>query len=230
MNERLADRLRKALEDEIVTGRLAPGTRLDEASLAKRFAVSRTPIREALSQLSASGIIDVRPRRGAIVTPVTAKTLVEMFEMMAEMEGVCGRLAARRMTSEERKKLIASHEACREAAEGAELEAYYELNVRFHRVIYLGAHNRCLAEEVRRLRRRLQPFRRLQLRVPGRIANSFAEHQGIVNAIVAGNQADAEERLRAHVMIQGERFSDLLMSLSTGGALEKGDAITAEPV
>ncbi|MGB7946476.1 MAG: GntR family transcriptional regulator, partial [Candidatus Binatia bacterium] len=80
MTERIADRLRKALEDEIVTGRLAPGARLDEVSLATRFAVSRTPIREALNQLSTSGLIQMRPRRGAIVNPVTTEDLVEMFE------------------------------------------------------------------------------------------------------------------------------------------------------
>lgn len=211
---RTADRLRKALEDEIVTGRLAPGTRLDEVSLANRFAVSRTPIREALNQLSTSGLIEMRPRRGAIVTPVTTEDLVEMFETMAEMEAVCGRLATRRMSEDERRDLVAVHEACRGAAESGDMELYYEHNVRFHRAIYIGSHNRFLASEVRRLRRRLRAYRRLQLRVRGRVAGSFGEHETVVEAILAGDEKRAEDALRAHVMIQGERFNDLLMNLS----------------
>jgi len=215
MAERIADRLRKALEDEIVTGSLAPGTRLDEVSLATRFAVSRTPIREALNQLSTSGLIEMRPRRGAIVTPVTTGNLIEMFETMAEMESICGRLATRRMTEDERLDLLRAHEACRHAAETGDMELYYEQNVEFHRAIYTGSHNRFLANEVRELRRRLQAFRRLQLRVRGRISGSFAEHEAIVDAIVTGDEATAGEALRAHVMIQGERFNDLLMSVSS---------------
>ncbi len=215
MAERIADHLRKALEDEIVTGRLAPGTRLDEVSLATRFDVSRTPIREALHQLSTSGLIELRPRRGAIVTPVTTEDLVEMFETMAEMEAVCGRLAARRMTDDERRGLLDAHEACRLAAETEDIELYYERNVDFHRVIYTGSQNGFLANEVRQLRRRLQAYRRLQLRVRGRMSSSFAEHEAIVEAIMAGEEVRAEEALRAHIMIQGERFNDLLMSVNS---------------
>jgi len=214
MAERIVDQLRKALEDEIVTGRLAPGTRLDEVSLAKRFEVSRTPIREALHQLSTSGLIEIRPRRGAIVTEVTTETLVEMFETMAEMEAICGRLATRRMSDDERRDLLNAHEACRLPAETEDVDVYYEKNVLFHRTIYLGSHNRFLANEVRQLRRRLQAYRRLQLRVRGRIGSSFAEHETIVEAIMAGDEERAAESLRAHIMIQGERFNDLLMSLS----------------
>jgi DNA-binding GntR family transcriptional regulator len=215
MTELIADRLRKALEDEIVTGRFAPGARLDEVSLATRFAVSRTPIREALNQLSTSGLIQMRPRRGAIVNPVTTEDLVEMFETMAEMEAVCGRLATRRMTERERQSLLDALEACRRAAATEDVDFYYEENVVFHRAIYMGSHNRYLANEVRQLRRRLQAYRRLQLRVRGRIANSFAEHEAIVDAIMVGDEEMAEEKLRSHVMIQGERFNDLLMTLST---------------
>lgn len=215
MTQRLGDRLRCTLEDEIATGRLAPGTRLDEVSLAARFGVSRTPIREALHQLSAAGLIEMRPRRGGIVRPMTMETLVEMFETMAEMEAACGRLAARRMTDDERHALAASHDACAAAAETDDPDAYYSANEDFHELIYAGTHNRFLAEEVRRMRRRLQAYRRLQLRVRNRIANSLDEHAVIVDAIVKGEPRGAEDALRAHVTIQGERFHDLLLSIDS---------------
>src|SRR5207237_5339650 len=90
--------LREILEEEIATGRLPPGTRLDETELSERFKVSRTPIREALIQLASIGIVEARPRRGAIIPQLTPQRLVEMFEVMAELESMCGRLAARRMS------------------------------------------------------------------------------------------------------------------------------------
>src|SRR5688572_2129437 len=79
-----SEELREKIEEEIATGVCPPGTRLDETQLAERFGVSRTPIREALIQLASIGILEIRPRRGAIVPDVTLERLVEMFEVMAE--------------------------------------------------------------------------------------------------------------------------------------------------
>lgn len=90
-------RLKAQIEEEIATGALRPGERLDESSLATRFGVSRTPIREALQQLSIAGLIEHRRHRGAVVSAADPKKLLEMFELMAEFESICARLAARRM-------------------------------------------------------------------------------------------------------------------------------------
>ena len=98
MSAKRSDALRDHLEEDILTGALRPGDRLDEMSLAERFGVSRTPIREALFHLAAAGLIDNRPKRGAIVAEIGPRQLVEMFEVMAELEGMCARLAARRAT------------------------------------------------------------------------------------------------------------------------------------
>ena len=95
----------RAIGDRIVTGALRPGEKLDEASLAARFEVSRTPVREALGQLSAMGLVDRRPNRGAIVAVVTQEHLSSMFESMAELEGICARFSAERMTPGERRAL-----------------------------------------------------------------------------------------------------------------------------
>ena len=121
--DRHATRLRAQLEEEIVTGKLPPGTRLDEVSLANRFGVSRTPIREALFELSSTGLIETRPRRGAVVANVGPGRLVEMFEVMAELESMCGRLATRRMSDAERNALEEAHLACERAAETGDAPA-----------------------------------------------------------------------------------------------------------
>jgi DNA-binding GntR family transcriptional regulator len=104
--------LRDAIEDLIATGDLHPGDHLDETELATRFGVSRTPIREALIQLASMGLVMIRPRRGAVVAEVAPEQLVEMFEVMAELEAMCGRLAARRMSSDDQAVLQSAHNAC----------------------------------------------------------------------------------------------------------------------
>jgi DNA-binding GntR family transcriptional regulator len=208
-----SDRLREQIEEQIATGRLAPGSALDEVTLAERFGVSRTPVREALIQLGAEGLIEIRPRRGAVVAALGPARLLEMFEVMAELEAMCARQAARRMTEAERQALLAAHREC-EAAQG-DTDAYFYANERFHGAIYAGSHNGFLAEQTAQLQRRLRPYRRLQLRVRNRMANSFAEHEAVVQALLAGDGAAAAEALRAHVTVQGERFGDLVASLAS---------------
>lgn len=203
------------LEHEIATGELKPGTRLEEVSLGRRFGISRTPIREALRLLAASGLVEIRPNRGAIVSAPSLNELLEMFEAMAEMEAMCARLAARRMTEEEHEALVNQHKRCEEAAKVGDSDQYYRENVKFHALIYTGTHNHYLSDQVRNLRRRLQVYRRLQLRLPGRMDDSYQEHSKIVKAILNRDQQAAAEAVHAHVTVQGDRFSDWIAHLRT---------------
>ncbi|MGE5652610.1 GntR family transcriptional regulator [Noviherbaspirillum sp. UKPF54] len=209
-----SETLRDSIEEMIAVGKLRPGEHLDETALAAEFGVSRTPIREALIQLASMGLVVTRPRRGSVVAEIPPQRLVEMFEVMAELEAMCGRLAARRMTSNEHGGLLAAHQACNQARTDNDADEYYYRNEAFHEEIYAGSHNAFLAEQAKNLHRRLRPYRRLQLRVRDRLANSFAEHEQIVNAIVEGDGEKAGELLRGHVMIQGQRFADLIASLN----------------
>jgi DNA-binding GntR family transcriptional regulator len=204
------------MEEEIATGMVTPGSRLDETELAARFGVSRTPVREALIQLASAGILELRPRRGAVVPELAPHRLIEMFEVMAELESMCGRLAARRMSDGEHHELLSTHKACEAALKNEDPDTYYHQNEIFHHVIYRGSHNSFLAEQASGLHKRLHPYRRLQLRVRDRMRTSFAEHQQIVDAILAGNRDLAAESLRVHVLVQGERFSDLMACLHRG--------------
>ncbi|MCB1775666.1 MAG: GntR family transcriptional regulator, partial [Gammaproteobacteria bacterium] len=111
-----AIRLRDVLEDEIVNGELKPGDRLDEAALAERFGVSRTPIREAFKYLVGSGLVETIPNRGSFVASVGLPQLIEMFEVMAELEGMCARLAARRMSDNENTQLKTLLDSCTRAS------------------------------------------------------------------------------------------------------------------
>ena len=212
---RLSEQLREAIEEQIATGQLLPGSHLDEVELATRFNVSRTPIREALSLLLGEGLIENRPRRGAVVARVSPQRLVEMFEVMAELEAMCARLAARRMSDEELMALEAAHEACRGAAAADDSDAYFYANEKFHFAIYSASHNHFLFEQASLLQRKLRPYRRLQLRVRNRVRRSFEEHQAILDGLRAGDAEQAMTSIRNHVMVQGERFADLVASVST---------------
>src|ERR1700687_4059380 len=102
-----AEELRLQLADEIVRGALPPGSALDETDVARRFNVSRTPVLEALRQLVASGLVDARAHRGAVVARPSIERLTGMFEAMGELEAVCASLAAERMMPADRHRLEA---------------------------------------------------------------------------------------------------------------------------
>src|SRR4030088_293293 len=108
-----AEELRLQLADEIVRGALPPGAALDETDIARRFNVSRTPVREALRQLAASGLVDARAHRGAVVAQPSIERLTGMFEAMAELEAICAGLAAERMPATDRQEPGAVHEGLR---------------------------------------------------------------------------------------------------------------------
>ena len=147
---RLADSLRDELEQDIVTGALRPGERLTSRAWRRAFAVSRTPIREALMQL-ASGRPHSAPgpaRRVRGVARVYA-SVIERFEVMAALEGACGALAARRLTEDERTRLVEAHEACIAwPRAGTPTPTTTPTSASIH-VLYEASHNLYLAEQPR---------------------------------------------------------------------------------
>jgi len=193
------DRVRLTLADEIVRGVIGPGVPLDEASIAERFAVSRTPVREAIRQLEVIGFVEARPHRGAVVPSFTAEKISEMFSVMAELESLCARQAALLSTPDERRRLTAAHEACRDAALGGDIQAYYETNLAFHDVIYAISHNSFLAEVTLGVRNRVAPFRKAQFHSLGRLKQSVSEHEQVVAAILTGNADGAAAAMRDHL-------------------------------
>lgn len=194
-----ADRVRLALADEIVRGIIGPGVALDEASIAQRFQVSRTPVREAIRQLEAIGFAEARPHRGAVVPLFTPEKLNEIFLVMAELEALCARVAAEAATAADKEALQQIHAACRDAAHEGDIGRYYELNIKFHEMIYAIGHNGFLAEVTLSVRNRVAPFRKAQFQSMGRLARSVEEHEAVVAAIVAGNAEQAAATMRDHL-------------------------------
>ena len=215
MEPRRADIIANALEDLVFAGDYGDGDRLDEITLARQFGVSRTPIREALQRLVSSGMAEQIPRRGVFVRQPGPVQLMEMFETMAEIEGVCGRLAAQRISETALDDLEQANHSCQAAVMASDTETYYRSNEQFHHLIYRQSGNGFLEQEALRLHRRLKPYRRHQLKLRGRMAQSMSEHQAILAALRSGSPDAAAEALRSHVAVQGEKFHRLIASLRT---------------
>jgi DNA-binding GntR family transcriptional regulator len=196
-----ADDIVNRLTQYIVTKLLLPGAELDEISLAKDFMVSRTPIREALRQLAASGLVELRPHRAAIVAKADGKRLADMFDIMAELEALCAMRASQNMSLEERHALEAQHQHMGEMVRNGDMNAYRSANMAFHAMIYAGAHNTYLRELALSTRERLAPHRGVQLEAPTRLAKSYAEHAEIMRAILQGDPTKAALAVRQHLDI-----------------------------
>ena len=208
-----AEELRLQIADEIVRGALAPGAALDETTLARRFDVSRTPVREAIRLLVASGLVVVRAHRAAVVARPSAEQLAGMFEVMAELEALCAGFAAERMTSAERRAMEDFHEELRVMIQSGDPQRYHEINESFHNSIYTGAHNTYLAEITLSTRARVQPFRRAQFRILGRLAKSHIEHDRVVQAILRGEQGIASSAMYAHIVTVREEYEHYTESI-----------------
>ena len=136
-----------------------------------------------------------------------------MFEVMAELEAVCARLAARRMMNDALEELREANRRCQAASDAQDPDLYYAENERFHATIYRESGNSFLEQESLKLQKRLRPFRRQQLRFRGRLQQSMSEHEVIVAALAEGHAVAAANALRDHVTVQGERFQSLMASL-----------------
>jgi DNA-binding GntR family transcriptional regulator len=209
-----SDQVRRQIAEKIISGEFGPGEELDEKRLAETFNVSRTPVREALRQLAASELVEWRPHQTAIVAKITPSRMVEMFEMMAELEGFCGRLAARRMTQAEHAELLAIHKQFGPYVKSGNKEGYHAMNKTLHRAIYKGSHNRYLAEQASALYDRIAPYRAFQLRRPDALRLASLEHEQIIQAIVSGNGDEAFRLLVDHVSLNNELFTDLISALN----------------
>jgi DNA-binding GntR family transcriptional regulator len=204
--EEVAARLRAL----IYRGALAPGAWLDERALARRFGISRTPLREALKVLRAEGLVRLTPRRGSFVAgELTAEDLDALFPVVALLEGRCAYEAASKATDEDLRRLEAIHARLERLAAARDVDAYFAENSAFHEAVAEVAANPWLARSLGELRRFLKLLRGRQLRVPGRLAASLAEHRRLVRALRRRDAPRAERVMRDHLLSQREALATL---------------------
>jgi len=210
---RASDILITQIKQEIFAGLLKPGDQLDEAELAKRFGVSRTPIREAIRSMVDGGFLETRPRKGATVRILTAKELSDLFEVAAELEGMAARLASETLTILQKKSIQDSLQQCKDAAEREDTSAYAAANLGFHASIHEAAGNDWLKDQLNQIQARINVYRLLPYEVVGRLEKSVEEHQDIADAIFRKEGTQANTLMRDHMMLQGARLPSLLKAL-----------------
>lgn len=210
-----ADDISRQIADDIALGQLAPGSRLDELTLAARFKVSRTPVREALRQLGSMGLVEMRPNRGAVVAMMTPETLDHLFEAIAELEAACARHAASRMSASELEALGRLHANSREAMQAGDTGRYDALNIELHALILAGSHNPVLIDTLKSLHSRVSPFRRTQFCCLARMTESYAEHAQILEALHAHDVVGAYRAMRAHFSATRRASSQLAPAWAT---------------
>ena len=212
--ERLDDVLRM-IEEDIVAGRMQPGARLDERTLAKRFGVSRTPIREVLFRMSSLGIVELRRNKGAFVAEISSGRLVGMLEVMAELKVLAARQAARRMSIEERQRIGILRDGMEACVQAGELQQYFDKANAMLDAIFEGTHNPFLVETARTIGVPLGPSGRLLSQIRQKpIQTSLEENKNIANAMLAGDSVEAERWMRQQTELRREEFADLITLVS----------------
>ena len=210
----VTDDVRRRLEGEIRGGQLPPGAVLAVKDVAERFGISRTPAKEALLQLSAAGLVDLQPRRGAIVTKLQPKVVFGMLEVLAVLEAEAARLCARRMSDGQRKELVRIQQEAGRAVAAGDTAGYAEANQRLHKLVYDGAGNEFLQRQVLEIRARLAAYRPITFERPGRMKASHTEHGVMVDAIVRGDEPEAHRAMTAHITVGGTAQAELMLQMS----------------
>jgi len=209
LHHELVDRLR----DMIIEGQLEPGQKISERALCERFGVSRTPLREAVKILANEGFVELTPHRGARVVKLTLKDFEEALPIMGALDAVAGELACQNATEQEITELAALTDHMAERFEAQDLEGYYKLNSRIHKLIMEMARNPTLTRSTRVLSERMRRARYELDMAPARWAEAVAEHQAMVQAIKKREGVRLGRIMKVHVIhklqdLQAHLFAD----------------------
>jgi DNA-binding GntR family transcriptional regulator len=206
--ESLADRAYYRIREQIVTLELAPGSVIDERDLIERLGLSRMPIRQALRRLARERLVDVYARRGTLVAPVNVRDLGGLAELRRELESFAARMAAERMSADDRADIEGLLQEIERVGGGE--RSLIDLDQRIHRRIHQAAHNPFLASALEEsyvlsLRIWLLVLDRVQ-----RLEDAIDEHRDLLGAILAGDGDRAEAAMRAHVTSFERAIRDVL--------------------
>lgn len=210
LRERIAD----AIRESIIRGELQPGARISEPRLAKKYGISRTPVREALRQLDSEGFLGVVPRKGARVSIVTERDVNEFYELRSLLEGYAAELATRNISDRELHRLEQLNEQMECFHRSGEFQRIARLHRQFHEIIVQAAHNEQLSGLLHSLNNRFQRFM-IQLALSGKNAEAFSQHRDIIQAMRQRDGKLAEQTARANAMLGRELMIQELQERKT---------------
>jgi DNA-binding GntR family transcriptional regulator len=201
LNRRIYYKVRELIE----SGAIAPGSQLDERTLAESLAVSRTPLREAIATLVEEGLVERRPYRGNFVRVFTIKQINDLFEVRKALEGLASRLAVPKLSDAHLKELYLILDESQVALERGDLAAYSVADQRFHRMMAQITENETLIESLGRLGRQIQMIRVSANRDPHNVERTAQERTRILNALESRNAELTAQLMEEH--IEGVRRS-----------------------
>lgn len=194
-----SERVYRTLKDTIIEGALSPGTRLVELTLATRFGVSRTPVREALKRLVDGNLVLVDPVRGLVVRAPEAAEVEEVYLVREALDGLAARLAAKRLTPDDIARLRVILETMREGITQGRTGVIVNANIAFHDVIYGAAGNQTLSRLGKELRNFVRRFSTEAFASPSRVHAVLREHEELLSAMERGDAAAAERASSDHL-------------------------------
>ena len=207
----LATLAQQELERRILSGEFAAGAKLNEVDVAQALGISRGPVREAFSALSRAGLVRVEKNRGVFVRQVSLEEAHEFYEVRAALEGLIGKLAARRISIGEVEQLRGVVKRMHQVQKTRRADEYFALNVEFHDLLARAARNNALLANYRGVVNQLDLYRRATIaRGIENIPLSTQEHEAIVEAVAARDERRAEALLTQHVLVSRERLSAAL--------------------
>jgi DNA-binding GntR family transcriptional regulator len=187
------------LRHDIGMGVFKSGERLSEENLSKRYGVSRTPIREALTQLEKENLVKIIPNAGAKVVELSYKDVSDIYDVLIVLEGTASRLACSRITDSEIKKLEEYQFNMGKAAAEENIDLVFEMNLQFHWLITEFTNNPYLTEIRNNYRRLVDRFARFAPLIPDQLRATLEEHPQIIDAFKKRNSALAEFVMREHL-------------------------------
>jgi DNA-binding GntR family transcriptional regulator len=200
-NRTLREQVIDHLREQILSSALAPGTELGEAALARSLGISRGPLREALGQLTAEGLVTIVPRRGAVVTRLTRKEFVDAYQVRESLESLAIRLAVPRLTHEERAELHRMCDEMERQAQAADTRGFFETNRAFHHLLVEASGNDRLATVHAQLIAQMGRLMSKSAELRGGLERSAAEHRALLAAIDAGDAALSARLLEEHIEV-----------------------------
>ena len=195
LHQELVDRLQLL----IISGELAPGTKVPEKELCAQFGVSRTPLREALKVMAAEGLVRLEPNRGAWVTLVTVSEVDEVFPVLGSLEALAGEMACDNMSDAEIETIRVLHEQMEQSYETRDLDAYFAINQQIHGAILAAARNETLTTLCQALAVRIQRARYLANMSEERWYAAVQEHKLILKYVQARDGENLGRTLLQHM-------------------------------
>ena len=205
------------LRTMLVEGQIAPGAKLNERELAELLSVSRTPLREAIKMLASEGLVNLLPNRGAVAVRLSEADVRDSFELLAELEGLSGELAAQRISDDARNELRAKHFEMMACHVRGDLSGYYRLNAMIHAGISAAAANPVLSSTYAKVNARVQAMRFRTNQDEAKWRRAMAEHTRMLEALDARDGAALRVLLKTHL----EHKRDTVLELMRAGELQR---------